>query len=163
MSNGFSDFLVFVDESGDHGLDCIDPAYPVFVLAFCVMRKADYMKSIVPTIQAFKFKHYGHKNVILHEWDIRKDIGAFAFLKSKEQKTAFLDELTRIVAAAPFTLVCSVIQKEALTRSWNWSSGVFAMAGTTTESNCRWRPFSPTRRPTFPVYNSPTLWQDLWV
>lgn len=34
MSDGFSDFLVFVDESGDHGLDSIDPGYPVFVLAF---------------------------------------------------------------------------------------------------------------------------------
>lgn len=114
MTDGFSDFLVFVDESGDHGLDSIDPGYPVFVLAFCVMRKADYMFDIVPTIQAFKFKHFGHDNVILHERDIRKDIGAFAFLKSKEKKTAFLDELTQIVAAVPFTLVCSVIRKEAL-------------------------------------------------
>lgn len=54
MSDGFSDFLVFVDESGDHGLDSIDPGYPVFVLAFCVMRKADYISDIVPAIQAFK-------------------------------------------------------------------------------------------------------------
>jgi len=114
MSDGFSDFLVFVDESGDHGLDSIDPGYPVFVLAFCVVRKTDYISSIVPAIQAFKFKHFGHDNVILHERDIRKDIGAFAFLKSKQKKAAFLDELTQIVAAAPFTLVCSVIRKEAL-------------------------------------------------
>jgi hypothetical protein len=128
MSNGFSDFLVFVDESGDHGLDCIDPGYPVFVLAFCVMRKADYMKSIVPTIQAFKFKHFGHENVILHERDIRKDIGAFAFLKSKERKAAFLDELTRIVAAAPFTLVCSVIQKEALKQRYVDSDNPYHIA-----------------------------------
>lgn len=82
------------------------------------MRKADYISSIVPAIQAFKFKHFGHDNVILHERDIRKDIGAFAFLKSKEKKTAFLDELTQIVAAAPFMLVCSVIQKEALKQGY---------------------------------------------
>lgn len=114
MSNGFSEYLVFVDESGDHGLGNIDPDYPVFVLAFCVMRKTDYISTIVPAIQAFKFKHFGHDNVILHERDMRKDIGAFAFLKSKEKKTAFLEELTQIVAAAPFTLACSVIRKEAL-------------------------------------------------
>lgn len=114
MNDGFSEYLVFVDESGDHGLDGIDPSYPIFVLAFCVMRKADYIAHVVPAIQAFKFKHFGHDNVILHERDIRKDAGAFAFLKSRERKAAFLDELTRIVAAAPFTLVCSVIRKEVL-------------------------------------------------
>lgn len=113
MTDKFSDYLVFVDESGDHGLDKIDQSYPVFVLAFCIMRKVDYISRIVPAIQAFKFKHFGHDNVILHERDIRKDIGAFAFLKSKERKAAFLDELTQIVATAPFTLVCSVIRKEA--------------------------------------------------
>lgn len=39
MSEGFSDYLVFVDESGDHELDAIDPGYPMFVLAFGVLRK----------------------------------------------------------------------------------------------------------------------------
>lgn len=39
MTAGFSDYLVFVDESGDHGLDTIDPGYPMFVLAFCVLRE----------------------------------------------------------------------------------------------------------------------------
>ena len=111
---GFSDFVVFVDESGDHGLESIDPGYPVFVLAFCIMRKSDYMTSIVPAIQAFKFRHFGHDNVILHERDIRKDIGAFSFLKSMARKAEFLGELTEIVAKAPFTLICSIIQKEAL-------------------------------------------------
>jgi hypothetical protein len=119
MTDGFSDYLVFVDESGDHGLESIDSGYPLFVLAFCIMRKADYIAEVAPAIQAFKFKHFGHDNVILHERDIRKDVGAFAFLKSKEKKAAFLDELTRIVAAVPFTLVCSVILKEALKRRYS--------------------------------------------
>jgi hypothetical protein len=37
----YGDFMVFVDESGDHGLESCDPAYPVFVLAFCIIRKSD--------------------------------------------------------------------------------------------------------------------------
>ena len=32
MTNGFSDYLVFVDESGDHGLDSIESE----VSGFCV-------------------------------------------------------------------------------------------------------------------------------
>ena len=114
MSDRFSDYIVFVDESGDHGLATIDPSYPVFVLAFCVMRKDDYIRQLTPAIQAVKFKHFGHDNVILHERDIRKDIGDFSSLKTKEKKEAFMSDLADIVSATSFTLVCSVIRKSEL-------------------------------------------------
>lgn len=118
MSDGFSDYPVFADESGDHGLDTIDASYPVFVLAFCVIHKADYVDKIVPAIQRFKLRHFGHDNVVLHERDIRKDVGPFTFLKTRERKYAFLEELTQIVSDAPFTLICSVIRKEVLKRKY---------------------------------------------
>ena len=38
----FSDYVVYVDESGDHSLERIDPDYPVFVLALCVFHKRHY-------------------------------------------------------------------------------------------------------------------------
>ena len=38
----FSDFIVFADESGDHGMENIDPEFPMFALVFCVFRKSDY-------------------------------------------------------------------------------------------------------------------------
>ncbi|MEX0731190.1 MAG: DUF3800 domain-containing protein [Aquisalimonadaceae bacterium] len=109
----FSDYIVYVDESGDHGLASIDKYYPVFVLAFCIFHKRDYRERLVPALQAFKFEHFGHDQVVLHETDIRKDRKAFAFLKNPERKQAFLDELTQIVVDTPFTLICSVIRKEA--------------------------------------------------
>lgn len=107
----FSDYIIFVDESGDHGLQHIDPQYPVFVLAFCVFHKTNYMQSAVPALQQFKFKHFGHDQVILHERDIRKDIGDFSFLKDRQKKNDFLNELTDIVEAQSFTLVTTVIRK----------------------------------------------------
>ncbi|MDE0716044.1 MAG: DUF3800 domain-containing protein [Gammaproteobacteria bacterium] len=114
MSDSFSDYIVYVDESGDHGLESIDENFPVFVLAFCVFRKEDYVESVAPAIQRFKFRHFGHDMVILHEGDIRKDRDDFRFLKSKELKGAFLGELSDMVAAAPFTLICTVIDKPSL-------------------------------------------------
>jgi hypothetical protein len=30
----FSEWIVYVDESGDHGIASIDPSYPIFVLVF---------------------------------------------------------------------------------------------------------------------------------
>ena len=46
-----SDYIVYVDESGDHGLLSIDPQYPVFVLAFCVFHKEDYRLIASPALQ----------------------------------------------------------------------------------------------------------------
>ncbi len=37
----FSDFVVYVDESGDHCLTKIESDFPVFVLSFCLFRKSD--------------------------------------------------------------------------------------------------------------------------
>lgn len=113
MTNGFSDYIVFVGESGDHGLESIDPNYPVFVLAFCVFAKTDYSNKLVPALQRFKFKHFGHDQVILHEADIRRDRRDFSFLKTKEKKETFLTELSQLVKEVPFTLVATVIKKEA--------------------------------------------------
>ncbi|GAB4167294.1 MAG: DUF3800 domain-containing protein [Geothermobacteraceae bacterium] len=115
---GFSDYIVYVDESGDHGLKSIDPNYPVFVLAFCIFKKTEYTDRLVPALQRFKFEHFGHDQVILHETDIRKDRGDFAFLKTPERKSSFLGALTRIVADTPFTLICSVILKEPYRRRY---------------------------------------------
>ena len=112
MIGGFSDYLVFVDESGDHGLETIDAGYPMFVLAFCIFKKSEYTSQLVPAIQNFKFKHFGHDQVILHEVDIRRDRGDFAFLKTRELKAAFMSELSDIVATTPFTLVSTAIKKE---------------------------------------------------
>lgn len=113
MDKNFSDYIVYVDESGDHGLTTIDPYYPVFVLVFCIFKKCDYINVAIPLLQLFKFAHFGHDQVILHETDIRKDRGDFAFLKSQAVKTAFLDELTSIIQKSPFILVSTVIKKEA--------------------------------------------------
>lgn len=56
----FSDYIVFVDESGDHGMANIDPAFPLFVLSCCLISKRDYMAAVVPAIQRIKFATFGH-------------------------------------------------------------------------------------------------------
>ncbi len=112
MNPSFNDYLIFVDESGSPSMGGnIDPQYPLFVLAFLLVRKTDYAEVVCPALQAFKFKHFGHDQVILHEREIRKDLGAFKFLKTSAIKQAFLDELTDIIAAFPVQLCCVVIDK----------------------------------------------------
>jgi hypothetical protein len=71
----YIEYIVFVDESGDHGLTSIDSGYPVFVLCFCIFSKAHYSNKVVPKLKAIKFQTFGHDLVILHESDIRNKRG----------------------------------------------------------------------------------------
>ena len=109
----FSDYIVFVDESGDHSLTSINPQYPVFVLLFCIMSKAHYSGSLVPVLKNLKFRYFGHDGVVLHEHDIRKKNGPFSRFGQTE-RTRFLEELTAIMEASDFATVGVVIDKYKL-------------------------------------------------
>lgn len=111
----FSDYIVFVDESGDHSLTSVDPQYPVFVLSFCVFHKEVYAAKVTPAIRRLKFATFGHDMVVLHEHDIRKRTGAFSRL-GKTQRDVFMSSLTQIMASADFTLIAVVIDKLQLKR-----------------------------------------------
>lgn len=110
----FSKYIVYVDESGDHGMQTIDPQFPVFVLAFCVFHKGHYSEKVVPALEKFKFKHFGHDQIVLHESEIRKEKGCFRIFPTREHKKRFLDELTSIIEESNFILISCVIDKDRL-------------------------------------------------
>lgn len=110
----FSDYIVFVDESGDHGMDSIDDGYPLFVLSCCLISKRDYMNTVVPAMQQVKFSTFGHDAVILHEREIRKDIGPFSVLRDRARKQAFIQALTDVLERTPMTIFSAVIDKRRL-------------------------------------------------
>ncbi len=109
----FSDYVVYVDESGDHSLTSIDGNYPMFVLSFCVFHKKHYVESVVSRLQRHKFRYFGHDIVLLHERDMRKQTGAFTMLVNEELRDAFLGELTAIIERVNFVLIACAIDKNA--------------------------------------------------
>src|ERR1035441_3165150 len=109
----FSDYIVFVDETGDHGTANINQDFPLFGLAFCIFKKTDYTETVTPAIRRLKFATFGHDMVVLHEHDIRKKDGAFSLL-SRKPREAFLESLTQIIQAVNFTLVVVIIDKRLL-------------------------------------------------
>lgn len=91
----------------------IDPQFPMFALTFCVMNKGDYVGTVVPAMQNFKFGIWGHDSVVLHEHEIRKSTGDFGLLRTdRELRGRFFDELNGLMEAAPMTIFASVINKE---------------------------------------------------
>ena len=115
----FSDFIVFVDESGDHGLANVSDDYPVFVLMFVIFRKDEYVQQVCRDIQHFKLRFWGHDEVVLHEHDLRKPTGHFQILLQREVRERFHDELTSLIATLPMTVVAVVIDKPAFLKQYH--------------------------------------------
>ena len=112
----FSDYIVYVDESGDTG---DDPEFPVFCLAFCIFKRDSYTHRIMPDLHDLKFTYWGHECVILHENDMRRRKGHFVWLmKDRTRREEFFDTLNTIMAAAPFEIIASIINKPALRKKY---------------------------------------------
>ncbi len=124
----FSDYVVYVDESGDHSLAHLDPDYPVFVLALCVFHKRHYVEKIIPAVEKLKFNYFGHDSVVLHEHEIRKQKGEFAFLSHKPTRTEFMDRLSSIMEASNFILMACVVDKARLGRNEGTGSNPYHIA-----------------------------------
>ena len=81
MATDFSDYIIYADESGDHSLAKVsDEEYPVFVLAFCIFKKTDYIEQALTKLSQIKFDFWGHDAVVLHSHKISKQKDEFAYL-----------------------------------------------------------------------------------
>lgn len=110
----FSEYIIFADESGDHGLSSINPENPVFVLAFCIFKKSDYVSIFKNAFTKFKLHFWGHDLVVLHNHEIRKSTGEFAFLFNEEKRKIFMHSLNEMVRSIPFSIVTTAVDKRQL-------------------------------------------------
>ena len=124
----FSDYVVYVDESGDHSLASIDADYPVFVLALCIFHKRHYSEKIIPAVEKLKFNYFGHDSVVLHEHEIRKQKGQFVFLSHRPTREEFISRLTSIMDASNFVLIACVVDKARLSKAEGATSNPYHIA-----------------------------------
>lgn len=110
----FSDYIVYVDESGDHGMERIDSGYPIFVLSFCVFKKSDYIATVVPALQTIKFRYWGHDAIILHEHDLRNNrSNDFSLLLNAATRESLMEILNATIESLPFHVISTVLRKES--------------------------------------------------
>ena len=114
LPNGFSDYIAYADESGDHSLTNIDSKFPLFALVFCVFRVNQYVRDVVPAIQELKFSFFGHDQVILHEIDIRRRNPPFGILHDYAVRERFLTTLGQLIEHTEMTVIATVIDKQKL-------------------------------------------------
>ncbi|MBU0513923.1 MAG: DUF3800 domain-containing protein [Proteobacteria bacterium] len=104
-------FVMFVDETGDHNMQSIDPNYSVFGLVGCVFERAYYRAVARPMVDAFKVRFFGASDIVLHSRDIRKHQGVFAFLGDSKRKIEFYEALNDMMRQLDFTILAVVILK----------------------------------------------------
>lgn len=124
----YSDYIVYVDESGDHSLSSIDANYPIFVLAFCIFKKDEYSAIASPDLQKFKFRWFGHDSHVLHESDIVKRRFPFSFLQYDGIRESFMEDLSGVLDASPMTVIAAVIRKEHLARRYSNPENPYQLA-----------------------------------
>lgn len=109
-----SEYIIYADESGDHSMKEVYKEHPVFVLAFCIFKKVDYINQIKTAFSQLKFDFWGHDIVVFHSHRIRKQRDEFRILNNLEIQKSFLDELNKAIIRLPFTIVATVIDKREL-------------------------------------------------
>lgn len=125
----FSQYIVYADESGSPVLGADAKTFPIFVLNFLVVEKRVYSERIVPAVQALKFAFFGHDQVILHEREIAKQLGAFSGLrKDANHRHRFLNALTPLVARTDIAFDYAVIDKAKMSFRQNDPWGPYDIA-----------------------------------
>ena len=109
----FSEFIAYGDESGTATFGKIEADFPAVGLAFCVFRTEDYVREVVPRVQALKFRHFGHDQVVLHESAIRRRQGDFIFTTSG-RRAAFMQDVNALMRNLPMTVVSAVVDQRTL-------------------------------------------------
>jgi len=106
--------LLFLDESGHHGLKKINQEFPIFLLACCIFEKAYYIELFINEVKELKIKHFNNPDIILHSRDIRKWQNQFKCLGDINRRLDFYKDLDGLIKKSEFKIIASAINKDKL-------------------------------------------------
>ncbi len=104
--------ILFLDESGDHSLDVIDPQYPVFVLGGCIMDLRCHDEVATPRLEAYKRRLFGRSDFIIHTADIVRRRGLFQKLTDRAFREKFYAETNALMSELDYKVIACVILKD---------------------------------------------------
>jgi hypothetical protein len=104
--------VMFLDESGDHSLETIDPQYPVFVLGG-IIADVRYAKEVMDReVRTFKRELLGDEDIVLHTADICRNKNGFERLKDPEFRAAFFQKLNHLMRQLDYKIVACAMRKQ---------------------------------------------------
>lgn len=93
--------ILFLDESGDHSLDKIDPQYPVFALGGCIIDLDYHDQYLTSKLSQYKKELFGRDDFIMHTADIARVRGVFRALTDKAVRERFYDRKMALARRKP--------------------------------------------------------------
>ena len=105
------EYRLFIDESGDHGLNNLDPTFPVFVLCGVLFSEPSYLLARTQ-MNNIKRKFWGTENVVFHSSDIRRCKKEFSILFDLGIKSEFYSMMDDLMSSSNYTLFASCVRKE---------------------------------------------------
>ncbi len=110
-------YRLYIDESGDHNYSQLDRDGHRFLgLLGAWMSYGEPYAKFQDDLESFKRDIFGHPldgdPVILHRKDIIDKSGRFFVLQDRESLVRFNSGLLKLIADAPFTMCCVVIDKK---------------------------------------------------
>ncbi len=106
--------LLFLDESGHHGLKKINQEFPIFLLACCIFEENYYEEIFINQVKELKIKHFNNPDIILHSRDIRKWQNQFKCLGDINKRSDFYKDLDDLIKNSQFKIIASAINKDKL-------------------------------------------------
>jgi hypothetical protein len=120
-------YYLFIDESGDHGLQTVDENFPVFVLCGIVFSNKDHL-TFVEKMYRLKIEFWESKEVIFHSRDIRRCEKEFQILLDLEVKAKFYQQLNNIISESDYTVISAVIRKEEYIKKYGRLGNVYSVS-----------------------------------
>jgi hypothetical protein len=104
-------YNLFIDESGDHGLNNLNPNFPLFLLCGIVISSEEYEKVRIG-FNGIKQTIWGSEHVIFHSRDIRKCEKEFKYLFDLDLKARFYAMLDNVIRNSAYNIIASALKKE---------------------------------------------------
>ncbi len=116
--------LVYIDETGDHNLNKIDPTYPLFGLGALMISEEEYQR-MDAEICAIKKEFFNDDGAfILHSSELKRPIHARSdsrniIMSDPDTRRRFFEAFdTRVVSAFDFTIIACFIRKQDLVETY---------------------------------------------
>jgi len=104
--------VMFLDESGNHGLVRIDRQYPLFVLGGVIFDEVYARDILEDRVRKFKLELFGRDDLILHTADITRNRNGFERLKEPGFRARFYYQLNEMMRELDYKVVGCVIKKD---------------------------------------------------
>lgn len=111
-------YLLFLDESGHHGLKTISEQYPILLLCGCLIEETYYHTRFLKDLNELKDKYFHSTDIIFHSRDIRKWQKDFVVLGDPKLRSRFYQDLDNTIESLDFTIIASAIIKSDLIKAY---------------------------------------------